>query len=63
MNGEIKEGVTTQLGMNTTYQEYEEIDGDTNLIFRLMNGEWDEEDFLIIPPGNRIIATNKEIRG
>lgn len=34
--------------------EYEEIDGDINLIFRLLNGDWDSEDFLIIPPGQTI---------
>ena len=40
--------------------EYEEIDGDTDLIFRLLDGEWDEQDFLIVPPNNFIEPTNDE---
>jgi hypothetical protein len=40
--------------------EYEEIEGDTNLIFRLLEGEWDNQDFLIVPPDNSIEPTNDE---
>lgn len=40
--------------------EYEEIEGDISLIYRLLNGEWDNQDFLIVPPNNRIEPTNDE---
>ncbi|HZK70527.1 MAG TPA: DUF1638 domain-containing protein [Clostridia bacterium] len=40
--------------------EYEEVEGNTNLIFRLLNGEWENEDFLIVPPNNRIEPTYTE---
>jgi len=32
----------------------EEIEGDTSLLARLVSGNWDEEDFLIVPPGRSI---------
>ncbi len=34
--------------------KYEEIDGSTNLLLKMMNGEWDKKDFLIIEPGHTI---------
>jgi len=37
--------------------EFEEIEGDNGLIFRLLDGnidEWKESEFLVVPPGNRI---------
>lgn len=37
--------------------DFEEIEGDNSLIFRLLDGnleEWDKRDFLIVPPGNKI---------
>lgn len=33
---------------------YEEIDGNTDLILRLMDGQWDDDDFLTVPPGEHI---------
>lgn len=30
---------------------YERIEGDNTLLKRMLDGEWDEKDFLIIPPG------------
>jgi hypothetical protein len=33
---------------------YDEIEGDASLMQRLVDGPWDEEDFLIVPPGERI---------
>jgi hypothetical protein len=39
--------------------EFEERAGDLSLLRRLFNGTWNE-DFLIVPPGGRIIARNDE---
>ena len=36
--------------------KYEEVKGDMRLIERLVNGVWDEKEFLIVPPGKRIAA-------
>ena len=37
---------------------YEEIAGDTVLITKLLSGDWDQQDFLILPPGQKIAASN-----
>jgi len=34
--------------------EYEEIQGSTDLLLRMVNGEWDSDDFLIVQPGRTI---------
>lgn len=33
---------------------YEKLPGDMRLIHALVNGDWSEEDFLVVPPGGRI---------
>ncbi len=33
---------------------FEKLRGDMSLIHRLAGGDWDEEDFLIVPPGHKI---------
>jgi hypothetical protein len=38
---------------------YERLQGDTGLMRRLLAGDWDD-DFLIIPPGHRIIMTGDD---
>jgi hypothetical protein len=38
---------------------FSEITGDLGLFHRLLAGEWDD-DFLIVPPGHRIVATYDE---
>jgi hypothetical protein len=30
--------------------------GDMRLFTSLLNGEWDEKDFLVVPPGWRVVA-------
>ncbi len=37
-----------------------EIDGNTALLQKLLNGDWNDNDFTVIPPGNKIEATNDE---
>jgi hypothetical protein len=34
--------------------EYEEIQGNLDLLMRLVNGDWDPQDFLVIPPQKTI---------
>jgi hypothetical protein len=39
---------------------FEKIRGDMRLIRRLVDADWDEKDFLIVPPGHRVIAQYDE---
>jgi hypothetical protein len=36
---------------------YEKISGDIGLIQRMVNGEWNPEEFLVVPPGHQIVAS------
>ena len=36
--------------------EFEEVEGDMTMIRRLVNGNWSDADFLVVPPGWRIAA-------
>jgi Protein of unknown function (DUF1638) len=36
--------------------KFEKLQGDMNLIQRLVNGSWEESEFLVVPPGKRIAA-------
>lgn len=40
--------------------EFEKIRGDMSLIERLVNGDWEGDDFLVVPPGHRIVARYDE---
>ncbi|MBI3947682.1 MAG: DUF1638 domain-containing protein [Armatimonadetes bacterium] len=37
--------------------EYDEIPGDIGLLRRWVDGDWDSEDFLVVRPGQRVVAT------
>jgi len=36
--------------------EFEKVQGDMGLLRRFINAEWDSEDFLVVKPGERIVA-------
>jgi len=40
--------------------KYEKLAGDISMIERMVNGVWDDKEFLVVPPGHRIIATYDE---
>jgi hypothetical protein len=40
--------------------EYEELKGDTGLLLKLLNGEWDDESFLLVPPDYEIKPTGDD---
>ncbi|MBI3971126.1 MAG: DUF1638 domain-containing protein [Chloroflexi bacterium] len=40
--------------------QYVELDGDSNLVARLLEGSWDEEDIIVVPAGSTIVATFDE---
>ena len=34
--------------------QYEELQGDPGLVQRLVDGQWDEKEFLVLTPGQKI---------
>lgn len=40
--------------------QYDEIPGDLGLFQRLVNGDWPDNDFLVVQPGQKVIATFDE---
>lgn len=40
--------------------KFEKVRGDLRLIRQLVDAEWDERDFLIVPPGHRIVPSFDE---
>jgi hypothetical protein len=40
--------------------EFEKISGDMRLFEKLVSGDWDPEEFLVVPPGHRIVARYDE---
>ena len=37
--------------------EFEKVKGDMSMIQRLVNGVWDNKEFLVLPPGQRMVTT------
>ena len=38
--------------------DYTLLDGDLSLMQKFLNGQWDEETFLTVPPGSRVVPSN-----
>ena len=36
--------------------KFEKIKGDMGMIYRLLNGQWDENEFVVLKPGWRLAA-------
>jgi hypothetical protein len=61
----IRFDFTDHLGLREQVKEicakhgwnYDEIEGDMSLLQRLLDGCWDEEDFLVVRPGEEVVAT------
>jgi hypothetical protein len=38
--------------------EFQELEGDLRLVRELLSGNWNTEDFAVVPPGSTIVETN-----
>jgi hypothetical protein len=53
-NPEFVEAARAEAAQNDW--DYQEVSGDLSLFRRLLAGQWDQ-DFLVVPPGGRVVAT------
>lgn len=40
--------------------QYDELPGDLRLLQKMVDGDWPEADFLLVPPGKKVVATFDE---
>jgi hypothetical protein len=52
---------STRLKAEEKGWEFEEITGDTSLIAGLLDGDWDEEKYLVVYPGSTIVPSHDEL--
>jgi hypothetical protein len=41
--------------------EFEKLPGDLGLLARMLHGQWDAAEFVVVPPGQRIVARNEDV--
>ncbi len=51
---------TTRLLAEAAGWDYERLEGSLGLLEDMAAGEWDEEGFLVVPPGQMVVPTNDE---
>jgi hypothetical protein len=56
--GDFKEQVRREA--ETRGWNFETVKGDMSMIQRLIDGVWDDKEFLVVPPGNRVVATYED---
>lgn len=58
-NADADRNIAREYARNNHW-EYEEIEGSTRLVLKLLNGEWNEAEFLIVPLGNAIVPSDDD---
>ena len=58
-NVNLDKKISRKLADNNHW-DYEEVQGSIHLILQLLDGEWTPEDFLVVPPNNKIEPSNEE---
>ena len=56
--GDFKEQVRREA--ETRGWNFETVKGDMSMIQRLIDGVWDDKEFLVVPPGHRVVATYED---
>jgi len=58
-NSCLDKKISKELADNNNWS-YEEVQGDIRIISQLLDGEWNPEDFLVVPPNNKIEPSNND---